>query len=458
MVAVFRGLFDLGGSARSSEHWWPSNGLLRWAPLRWTGRLKGSLGRWLLVALPAIGCRANPSTDPPEQPASPQAKAEPAPIASLPAPGGSGTAQAVPPLLDGGVQPLRGDREPQADATTKESAREGILGYSLEAVLRVSDVPAPAKGADGAALDMARKGTESRLSIDVAPTHARIVLGPGFVWPEGTELRARADRYGHIVYTPPDGSYRVAAPGALRAVLGERRLDVAPLLPAEVTHNGEGPRRFGHPTHKAFVATRAAKASFEIGHLADLGDGGSLLCRSLLELISAPMSTPLCSEGDVPLRAELRWTTPPAATPGLSLKGRIAGAITFEVISIVHRTDIAASSLATPPPQAAFLEAPFPFEGARLLLGRGELAALRGAGAEASLTLVNSTDELRFVWLDGTAMAWVAPGSRLTVPGLVASRYVLQWRTFLADAIEPAQTVNLPATSDLGATEWGAPP
>jgi hypothetical protein len=40
----------------------------------------------------------------------------------------------------------------------------------------------------------------------------------------------------------------------------------------------------------------------------------------------------------------------------------------------------------------------------------------------------------------------------------VAGHYTLQWRTFLADAIEPPQTVTLPATSDLGATDAGALP
>jgi hypothetical protein len=450
MVAAF----NTGGPTRSRH--------LRSRPLAFaTGRLAASLSRVALSALSIAACRwGAPPADPPDQPASPQAKAEPAPIASLPASEGSGNAQTAPLLLDGGAvpQPVRGDRELPADTSTKETTKEGIVGYSLEAVLRLSDIPSPARGAEGAGFDLARKKTENRLSIEVAATHARVVLGPGFVLPEGTELRARVDRYGHVVYTPDDGRYRVGAPGALRAVLGERRFDVAPLLPAEVTHNGEGPRRFGRPTHKAGVATRAAKASFEIGHLSDLGDGGALLCRSLLELISAPMSTPLCGDGDVPFRAELRWTTPPAATPGLSPKGRVAGAITFEVVSIVRHAAMSASSLATPPPQAVFESAPFPFEGAKLLLARGDLAALHGTGVEATLTLVNSTDELRFVWLDGTPIAWVAPGSRLRVPGLIAGHYVLQWRTFLADAIEPPQTVLLPATSDLGATDASAPP
>ena len=73
------------------------------------------------------------------------------------------------------------------------------------------------------------------------------------------------------------------------------------------------------------------------------------------------------------------------------------------------------------------------------------------------MALSNSTDELRFVWLDGVAVGWVAPGGRVEVPGLVVGRYVVSWRTFLGDAIEPPETLSLPASSDLGAPDTGAP-
>jgi hypothetical protein len=425
----------------------------------------------VLVAFALAGCRQGASgagADPPEQPASPQAKAEPAPIASLPSPGGSASPQPASLALDGGIvpQPLRADRALLPDTTTKETTKEGIAGYSLVAVFRPSDVPPPAKGAEVLGLEAAHKKTENRLTIDLAPSHARIVLGPGFVLPEGTELRQRIDRYGHIVFIPEEGMYRIAGPGSLRAVLAERRLDVAPLSSPELTHNGEGARRFGRPTHKVEVFTRAAKATFEIGHLAELGEGGTLLCRSLLELMGAPPATPLCSDGDVPLHAELHWTAldasppkggAPSPAPGLGSKGRIAGVLTFDVVSVTHRMDLAAASLAVPPPQASFLEAPFRPERARLLLAKSDLVALRPAGPEASLALVNSTDELRFAWLDGVPVAWVAPGNRIDVPGLVAGRYGLEWRTFFGDTIEPPQTVALPTTSDLGGSEAAAP-
>jgi hypothetical protein len=430
-----------------------------------------ALGLVLLLRVGVAGCRQGGTPpDPPDQPASPQARAEPAPIASLSPAVGSANPQPFAAALDGGVvpQPLRADRSLTLDTTTKETSKDGIGGYSLVAVLRPSDVAPPAKGADGAGLDAARRKTETRLAIDIAPTHARIVLGSGFVLPEGTELRQRIDRYGYVVYIPGEGAYRVGAPGSLRAVLGERRLDVAPTSSPEVTHNGEGPHRFGRPTHKVEVATRAAKASFEIGHLPDIGEGGTLLCRSLLELLGASMSTPLCTDGDVPLHAEIRWTPLPVSPPtgsvlpalgrALPSKGRIAGMLTYEVISIMRRTDLASASLAVPPPQTGFVEAPFRSERGQLLLSRADLAALRPAGTEAALTLGNSTDELRFAWLDGVAVAWIAPGARLDVPGLGAGRYVLEWRTFLGDAIEPAETLSLPTTSDLGASDTNSAP
>jgi len=427
------------------------------------------LGLGLALSV-ALGCsKGSASTDPPEQPASPQAKAEPAPIASPPSGAGSASPQPTALALDGGVvpQPLRADRPLGADTTTKETTKEGIGGYTLTAVFRPSDVPPPAKGAEGPGLEAARRKTETRVTIDVAPTHARVVLGPGFVLPEGTELRQRVDRYGHVVFLPEEGVYRIVAPGSLRAVLAERRLDVAPLAAPELTHNGEGARRFGRPTHKIEVLTRAAKATFEIGRLPDLGEGGTLLCRSLLELMGAPPATPLCGDGDVPLHAELHWAAldasppkggAPPPSPGLGSKGRLAGLLTFDVTMITRRTDLSAAVLAVPPTQASFLEAPFRPEGARLLLAKSDLVALRPAAPEASLALVNSTDELRFAWLDGVAVAWVAPGARAEVSGLVAGRYGLEWRTFLGDAIEPAQTVTLPATSDLGGAEAAPTP
>ena len=62
------------------------------------------------------------------------------------------------------------------------------------------------------------------------------------------------------------------------------------------------------------------------------------------------------------------------------------------------------------------------------------------------------------MWIDGLLVAWLAPGARETLRGLPRGRYALQWRTFLADVIDPPQSVALPATSDVDVVpEAGGP-
>jgi len=424
--------------------------------------LHGYVGVALAVVV-AFSCKSPSSSsgDPLDTPASPQAKAEPAPLANIPAQSNGG-AGAAPLTLDGGSPPtpLRGDRPVAADPPPRDNG-----AYELLAVLRPSDIPGPPKGPDinVAGFDAARKKTDAVVSIDFTATRARIVLTTGgFVLPSGTELRARVDRYGHVVLNPDGTAYRVAAPGTLRALLGERRLDVAPLSGATLESAGDGPKRLGRPTRRVEVATRAARATFEITHLPDVGDGGALICRALLDLMNAPPSTPLCGDGDVPLHVDLRWTAPPP-TSTVGHPSRV-GLITFDAFALARRADISAQVFATPPASAAYEES-LPDDRALVLLTPAELTTMRttapdapgvDAGPTPTLALVNSTDELRFVWLDGIPIAWLAPGARESIRTLARGRYSLQWRTFLGDAIDAPQTVTLPATSDVGGAEAGA--
>jgi hypothetical protein len=435
-----------------------------------------ALAKALAVAAIPLACRTPPSgPEVPDAPASPQAKAEPAPLATIPAI----PASAQPPVLaslDGGSlpAPLREDQALSSDLVGKDAP---VNAYELVAVLRAADVPPPPKAPEVSlpGIDAARAKTEAALTIDLAPTRARFVLeGGGFTLAPGTELRARVDRYGYVVLAPDGETYCVAAPGALRALLGERRLDVAPLAAAEVTPGGEGQKRLGRATRKVNVATRAAKAAFEIAHVADVGEGGTLLCRALLDLVNASPSTPLCGEGDVPLRVELRWTTPSTPPVGFA-RSSASGAIVFDAVSLARRTDLPVQSLAAPPSAAAFANGLAP-KASEIMLSPSELGAFRTgpvdvtppaapgaaqhpvAPADSALTLVNSTDELRFAWIDGVPVAWLAPGARETLRGLVRGRYVLQWRTFLGDALDAPQTIALPAVSDLGGADAGPPP
>ncbi|MBV9946716.1 MAG: hypothetical protein JOZ69_07705, partial [Myxococcales bacterium] len=259
---------------------------------------------------------------------SPQASAEPAVLSNALATATNQGADAGPP-----PELLRTDRPLEADVP-RESAREPagkevwrdsrdgkeLAGYALTAVVRTGEGPPPLKGSEvnAQAIEAARRRTEARLALELSQTRARFVFSGGFVLPAGTELRARLDRYGHVLLWAGEDTYRIVEPGAMRAFLGERRLDVAPLSPANVTPGGvagertvEGsyaayPARGQHlslRTRRVEVSTRAARATLELATLRDAGEGGSLVCRWLLDLMNAPPSTPACASDELPLHA-----------------------------------------------------------------------------------------------------------------------------------------------------------
>ncbi|HLK36170.1 MAG TPA: hypothetical protein VKU41_05415 [Polyangiaceae bacterium] len=395
---------------------------------------------------------------------SPQAQAEPAPLANV-----APLASAPGALRDAGAwpEPLRTDqrippdvaRDPAnretrdagaRDVTARESTRD-LAGYELQAVLRAGEGPGPPKSPEvnPSAIEAAKHRGEPRIDIEISATRARFVIGAGFVIPPTTELRARVDRYGHLLLWPGEHTYRVVEAGALRALFGERRLDVAPLSAATVRDAGDGPRKLNAKTRRVEVSTRAARATFELAVLREAGEGGTLVCRMLLDLMGAPPSTDVCADDEVPLHAELRWTT--------------QGSLAFDVTSATRRTDLSGPELAAPPAALTFVSSPPPPSGGEMLLGRAELTAFRTAAIdvppsavgdaqpppEGGLALVNSSDELRVAWIDGAPAAWVGPGARLALTFLLHGRYTLEWRTFLGDAAEPAIVQIVPGTSEV---------
>jgi hypothetical protein len=412
----------------------------------------------------ALGACRGVAVDPPGAATSPQANAEPAPLANVSTAAGetattNSTAGATPP------EPLRSDRSAAGDAP-RETGRDlgardrdvrsetrELAGYAMQAVLHAGEGPAAPRSPEVStlAIEAARRKLEARLTIESSQTRARFVPSGGFVLPPGLELRARADRYGYILLAPGEDTYRIVEPGALRALFGERRLDVAPLSAADAIAAGDGARRLNLRTRRMNVTTRAAKATLELATFAGAGDGGGLLCRFLLDLVGAPPSTAACATDEIPLHAELRWTT--------------QGVLVFDATSLVRRADLPPQELAAPPPTATFSAEPLPGSWGEPLLGKNELLAFRNAPLElppaqardaqalppdAGLILVNSSDELCVAWVDGVPVAWVAPGGRVALSALVRGRYALQWRTFLGDAWTPPETIVVPGVSDRG--------
>ena len=395
-----------------------------------------------IAALELAGAACQRTTTTPEVAdalASPQASAVPAPFANTP----TATTTSTVALFEAGPPPvpIRGDDPLPADALPRE-----VVGYTLSAVLRAHEVHAPPRTPDVnvQAIEAARRKMEPRFAIDLSPTRMRVVLaGPGFPLPADTELRARTDRFGHVVVWPGGGSYRPVGPGTLRALLSERRFDVAPLSTPDVVAKDEAGKRIGIRTRRVEIVTRAAKGLMDVGRLPDLGEGGVLLCRMLLDMMNGAPGAPTCGADELPLRAEISWTG--------------QGGVHFEVTGVLRRPDMATGPLATPPGGATYTRAPMPIGGVTPMLAAVDLATLRqGAPGEEGLVLSNPTRELRMFLLDGIPVALVAPNATDTLRGLPPGKYVAQWRTFLGEEIELPVTQQVPGISTAGTVDAGS--
>jgi hypothetical protein len=409
-----------------------------------------------------LACRGGSSAnDLPDAGVSPQAKAEPAQLENV----AVSSAQAPAPGAGPPPAPLRSDEEVASDPIAKE-----LPVWEIEGALRTFDIPPAFRGPETAiaAIDAVKKRTEPRLTIDLTPARLRIRLASaGFLLPQDTELRGRSDFYGHFLLLPNERQYRIVASGALRALLGERRIDVEPLVPAVQFERGEGARRLGYRTRRVEVTNRAATATFELARIPEAGEGGSLLCRAFLDLMNAPPSTPACGADEVPLHVDWRWAT--------------KGGLSFEATTLAHRADVAAIAMEAPPPGLAFASPSLPESGgAAPLVDQGDLVAFRTAPADlplspspaprsaplprsldasapSGLTLANGSDEMRVAWLDGAPIAWIAPGGTVAFPSLFRGRYGFAWRTFLGDAYDAPITITVPVTLSASAGDAGAP-
>ena len=440
-------------------------------------RLRASL----VVAVVSIVAACDPASTTPapaDAGASPNASILPAPLATETPeqPDASGPVIAI----DAGPQGIPADSAgrlvvPDAGAPLPEALRADpiapesptsreVSGLSLDAVFRWKDVAAPPKAAEVSAdgLREALKLTALTWKIDLADAgRMRIEFtSRALPLPAHAEIRARADRYGNLVIWPMATEYRVIQPGALRTVVGERRVDVTPLALGTVKAQGEG-RRLGLVTRKVEIGSSLGTLRLELGKSTEVGDGGQLLCRVLVEMNGIDPKTSVCQPGEVPLSAGYAWTSGDPAKP--------AGGVTFEVTTLTKRTDVALNGMLTPPPGAAFAATGLPAVPHGIFLSKDELAAFRtaplplppstdSAAPGEGFVAVNRSDTLLYLLLDGVPVVAVPPASDRYVIGPVRGHYVAQWRTFLGERVYPAQTVEMPARLiHGGAADAGAP-
>lgn len=126
----------------------------------------------------------------------------------------------------------------------------------------------------------------------------------GWLLPEGTELRARTDRLGHILVWPDDRSYRVVPVGGLLTLLVERRVDVMPRFAvpegSEITPKSTSKRKgeLTTPVGQLHLEPRPAPGAGE--------PSGELVCRFMAELVRARVSD-LCLKAPLPSAGWFRF-------------------------------------------------------------------------------------------------------------------------------------------------------
>lgn len=342
-------------------------------------------------------------------------------------------------------EPAPSDRPlPQDALTTKDSA-----GYTLQAAFRWADVP-PAPSipelAPAAVRDALSK-TDLRVTIDLLSLgRMRFAFESAtFPLPPHTELRAKTSYYGHALVWPTGSTYRVLAPGSLRAMFAERRADVAPLLRAKVTPGDTG-TLLDHKTQRTTVETSLGALTLEQTTVPGSGTGGQLLCRLLVELVGAEPTTEACRAERVPLSAHYKWSS--------------SGSLAFVATSFAERKELPLGYMYVPPAGASFAAGELPPPTSGVFLSREDLAKFRTRavhGSKASprapgegITAANETTLLQYLLLDGVPVAWVRPKAEQYVIGPPSGKFSVSWRDFFGTSITAPAMVELPAFVQVG--------
>jgi hypothetical protein len=404
-----------------------------------------------LVATAVAGCEPSAASSATDAGASPNAQILPAPLAAEP-----------PDLFDAGVSNDDGARSPTDPAGPRSPLPESFrastappadpgfaqkdpVGVALEGTFRWRDVPAPPRAPEVAA-DAHRdalKATAFSLHVDLAD-QGRLraaITGSALLLPAGSEFRARTDHFGHVLVWPNGAGYRVIPPGALRALLGERRVDVTPLSTGTIQAQGDG-KRLGLAVRKLELGSSVGTVRLELARVPDAGEGGALLCRMLVELGGVDPRSAACVPGEVPLLASYAWQE--------------GGGVVFEVSGLTKRVDTPANALLTPPSGVTYLVAGLPAVDNGIFLSREALASLRTSATTTAsardprapgdgFVAANHSDRLMILSLDGIPVVWVPPYGEQFVVGPIRGRYVAQWRSFLGEKIAQPQPVDIPA-------------
>ncbi len=269
-----------------------------------------------------------------------------------------------------------------------------------------------------------------------------LLMSRGYAFEKGTELRARVDLLGHILVWPDESQYRILPVGTLRSLFQEGLADVGPVLTTNVKPAGTG--------HWLDWETERVSLTNPFGHLTidqtanpAAGVSGRLLCRWLLEFISAEPSTSVCQTDMVPVRGQFEFAG--------------GGKLEFVATQVSKKQEYGASSISVPPVGASLNSRDLPRTSpttnallaehrSRTLTRNANTTSVRATG----LVATNHTLGLRVLLIDGVAAAWLMPGEERSMPELLPGSYTVVWRDFLGLANEAPKTVTLPARVTVG--------
>ena len=395
---------------------------------------------------------------------SPNASILPAPLASgMEVPGSSKAGTDDPDHRDAGR--VIGDAGADAAPPEPRALREDqslagetpheSSGLTLTARLRWLEAGPPPRvpetNSDG--LQRAREAAGFDVVIDLAGNRMRFAFASrAFSVPPSTELHARDDLYGHSLLWPNRTTYTVLAPGTLRSVLAQQRADVVPLVRARFSALPGG-SSFGLATERVELTTPTGKLELEQarGPSATAANtiwaSGMSLCHLLVELVGASPTSSACRADLVPVRAEYTWPN-----------GEHFG---FEVSRLLRRTDLNPGALAMPPAGAEFRQSELPPPPPTALLSDNELSDFRlrpavrtervdPSAPKTGLLLVNHSESLRYISVDGAPAARLPPGAEQLLLGLRAGKYQITARDFFGGEDALVKTVEVPARFSLG--------
>ena len=337
----------------------------------------------------------------------------------------------------------------ESDALPAESELRAATGLVLEARLRWLDAPPP-RSPEGnpEALGKARERNAFEVGIELSSLgRLRIKLASkAFPFPSGTELRARDDRFGHILVWPGAEAYTPLPPGTLRATLAERRVDVTPLSEPSVALGGSD-SMLGVATQKQRLETSIGRLELEQAVAPAAGVAGALFCRLLVELLAVGPESTACRPEWVPLRANYTWAS--------------GERFELEATKLTKRPELAVDGLSVPPSGAGSRQGELPGPPFVALIDERDLADFHSralpppvkpepGAPKLGLVFQNHGDSPLYLLVEGVPVVWLRADAEWLVSGLKPGRYTVQARNFFGAETTPPRLLELPARFTVG--------